>query len=92
MTLQDPNSNRIAQWLNRTLAGVGILDFSYPIIPEAPQGTYVITAVTDKGEEITHNFELKEYGENQFEHQNFSLLCSRKTFDSGFSSNSFTNI
>uniref|UniRef100_A0A8C6NP82 Alpha-2-macroglobulin-like 1 n=1 Tax=Nothobranchius furzeri TaxID=105023 RepID=A0A8C6NP82_NOTFU len=57
----DPNTNRIAQWLNKTIVGVGILDFSFLIIPEAAQGTYTITAVTDKGEEINNNFDIKEY-------------------------------
>ncbi|XP_015807589.3 alpha-2-macroglobulin isoform X2 [Nothobranchius furzeri] len=61
VTLQDPNTNRIAQWLNKTIVGVGILDFSFLIIPEAAQGTYTITAVTDKGEEINNNFDIKEY-------------------------------
>uniref|UniRef100_A0A8C6L946 Alpha-2-macroglobulin-like 1 n=1 Tax=Nothobranchius furzeri TaxID=105023 RepID=A0A8C6L946_NOTFU len=59
--VQDPNTNRIAQWLNKTIVGVGILDFSFLIIPEAAQGTYTITAVTDKGEEINNNFDIKEY-------------------------------
>ncbi|MEQ2203918.1 hypothetical protein XENOCAPTIV_005317, partial [Xenoophorus captivus] len=58
----DPNSNRIAQWLNQTI-GDGILDMSHASIPEAAQGTYTISVVTDKGEEISHNFDIKEYGE-----------------------------
>lgn len=62
--LQDPNSNRIAQWLNKTIDG-GILDFSHPMIPEAVQGTYKITASTDKGEKVSHSFKIKEYGELQ---------------------------
>ncbi|MEQ2187511.1 hypothetical protein GOODEAATRI_005428 [Goodea atripinnis] len=60
--MSDPNSNRIAQWLNQTI-GDGILDLSHPSIPEAAQGTYTISIVTDKGEEISHNFDIKEYGE-----------------------------
>ncbi|XP_010738618.1 alpha-2-macroglobulin isoform X2 [Larimichthys crocea] len=58
--LQDPNSNRIAQWLDKTIVS-GILDLSHPMIPEAPQGSYIITASTDKGERITHSFDIKEY-------------------------------
>nr|XP_020476381.1 alpha-2-macroglobulin-like [Monopterus albus] len=58
--LQDPNSNRIAQWLDKSLAS-GILDLSHPLIPEAPQGRYTITASTDKGEQISHSFDVKEY-------------------------------
>ncbi|XP_034024094.1 alpha-2-macroglobulin isoform X2 [Thalassophryne amazonica] len=58
--LQDPRANRIAQWLDQSVAG-GILDLSHPMNPEAEQGVYVITATTDKGEEISHSFEIKEY-------------------------------
>ncbi|XP_061537054.1 alpha-2-macroglobulin-like protein 1 [Phycodurus eques] len=64
--LQDPNSNRIAQWLDRFVAA-GILDLSHPMIPEAAQGTYVITATTDKGEKISHSFDIKEYVLPKFE-------------------------
>ncbi|XP_077396697.1 alpha-2-macroglobulin-like protein 1 [Festucalex cinctus] len=63
--LQDPNANRIAQWLDKFNSG--ILDLSHPIIPEAAQGTYLITATTDKGEKITHSFEIKEYVLPKFE-------------------------
>ncbi|KAG7222449.1 hypothetical protein INR49_016253 [Caranx melampygus] len=56
--LQDPNSNRIAQWLDKSIDG-GMLDLSHPIIPEAPQGTYQITAVTDQGETIGYSFEYE---------------------------------
>ncbi|XP_039985815.1 alpha-2-macroglobulin-like protein 1 isoform X2 [Xiphias gladius] len=58
--LQDPNSNRIAQWLDKPIDG-GILDLSHPMIPEAVQGNYRITASTDKGEQISHSFDIKEY-------------------------------
>ncbi|XP_075891854.1 alpha-2-macroglobulin-P [Nelusetta ayraudi] len=64
--LEDPNSNRIAQWLNKTIDG-GILDFSHPMIPEAVQGTYKITASTDKGEKVSHSFKIKEYVLPKFE-------------------------
>uniref|UniRef100_A0A3P9KCH7 Alpha-2-macroglobulin-like protein 1 n=1 Tax=Oryzias latipes TaxID=8090 RepID=A0A3P9KCH7_ORYLA len=63
---QDPNSNRIAQWLDKSIDR-GILDLSHPTIPEAAQGIYVITAETDKGETISHNFEIKEYVLPKFE-------------------------
>uniref|UniRef100_A0A665VQF5 Alpha-2-macroglobulin-like 1 n=1 Tax=Echeneis naucrates TaxID=173247 RepID=A0A665VQF5_ECHNA len=39
----------------------GILDLSHPMIPEAAQGTYKISASTNKGEQISHAFEIKEY-------------------------------
>lgn len=60
--MQDPNSNRIAQWLDKSVAG-GILDLSHHMTPEAAQGSYMITATTDKGETISHVFDIKEYGE-----------------------------
>ncbi|KAJ4938601.1 hypothetical protein JOQ06_003214 [Pogonophryne albipinna] len=31
------------------------------MIPEAVQGSYVITATTDQGEQISHSFDIKEY-------------------------------
>ncbi|XP_018548785.1 alpha-2-macroglobulin isoform X1 [Lates calcarifer] len=58
--IQDPNSNRIAQWLDKPIVS-GILDLAYPVIPEAVQGRYTITASTDKGEQISHSFDIKEY-------------------------------
>ncbi|KAJ8280611.1 hypothetical protein GJAV_G00056880 [Gymnothorax javanicus] len=58
--LQDPNSNRIAQWLNKNTTG-GILDLSNPMSPEATQGTYVITAWNEKKNPYSHTFEIKEY-------------------------------
>uniref|UniRef100_H2L543 Alpha-2-macroglobulin-like protein 1 n=1 Tax=Oryzias latipes TaxID=8090 RepID=H2L543_ORYLA len=63
---QDPNSNRIAQWLDKSIDR-GILDLSHPTIAEAAQGIYVISAKTDKGETISHNFEIKEYVLPKFE-------------------------
>ncbi|KAK2847484.1 hypothetical protein Q5P01_010483 [Channa striata] len=58
--LQDPSFNRIAQWLDKS-TGSGILDFSHTMIPEAVQGLYRITATTEKGEQISHSFDIKEY-------------------------------
>ncbi|KAI2656160.1 Alpha-2-macroglobulin-like protein 1 [Labeo rohita] len=58
--LQDPYSNRIGQWLNRTTS-VGILDLSYSMSPEAAQGYYTINAWDDKNQQISHGFEIKEY-------------------------------
>ncbi|KAM4566570.1 alpha-2-macroglobulin-like isoform 2-T2 [Odontesthes bonariensis] len=60
VALQDPNSNRIAQWLDKAIVG-GILDLSHPMIPEAVQGSYMITALTDEGEKMSHSFDIKEY-------------------------------
>ncbi|XP_037124450.1 alpha-2-macroglobulin-like protein 1 isoform X2 [Syngnathus acus] len=64
--LQDPNSNRIAQWLDKFVTA-GILDLSHAMIPEAAEGTYVITATTDKGEKISHSFDIKQYVLPKFE-------------------------
>ncbi|XP_066564885.1 alpha-2-macroglobulin isoform X2 [Amia ocellicauda] len=58
--LQDPSSNRIAQWLNRS-STTGILDFSLPMSPEAIQGSYHISAWNEKNEQMVHLFEIKEY-------------------------------
>ncbi|XP_047450424.1 alpha-2-macroglobulin-like protein 1 isoform X2 [Mugil cephalus] len=60
VAIEDPSSNRIAQWLDKPIER-GILDLSHPTIPEAAQGRYKITALTDKGEEISHSFDIKEY-------------------------------
>uniref|UniRef100_A0A8C7UEI2 Alpha-2-macroglobulin-like protein 1 n=1 Tax=Oncorhynchus mykiss TaxID=8022 RepID=A0A8C7UEI2_ONCMY len=56
----DPNSNRIAQWLNQSTVS-GILDLSHPMSAEATQGSYIITAWNEKGEQTSQNFDIKEY-------------------------------
>ncbi|XP_052418460.1 alpha-2-macroglobulin-like protein 1 [Carassius gibelio] len=58
--LQDPNSNRIGQWLNQTTR-TGILDLSHSMSPEAAQGFYTIAAWDDRNQQISHTFEIKEY-------------------------------
>ncbi|KAM3615928.1 uncharacterized protein V6R79_009822 [Siganus canaliculatus] len=58
--LLDPKSDRIAQWLDKE-NNDSILDLSYSMIPEAAQGIYRIIGHTDKGERISHSFEIKEY-------------------------------
>ncbi|XP_039526840.1 alpha-2-macroglobulin-like protein 1 isoform X1 [Pimephales promelas] len=58
--LQDPNSNRIGQWLNQSTR-IGILDLFHSISPEATQGYYTISAWDDKNRQTSHNFEIKEY-------------------------------
>ncbi|KAM6959235.1 alpha-2-macroglobulin [Aplochiton taeniatus] len=64
--LQDPNSNRIAQWLDRTPVS-GILDLSLPMSPEAAQGSYIIRAWKEDGRQISHTFDIKEYVLPKFE-------------------------
>uniref|UniRef100_A0A8C2WD89 Alpha-2-macroglobulin-like protein 1 n=1 Tax=Cyclopterus lumpus TaxID=8103 RepID=A0A8C2WD89_CYCLU len=63
---RDPDSNRIAQWSDKSVAG-GILDLSHPVIPEAAQGSYTITATTDQGEQAARSFDIKEYVLPKFE-------------------------
>ncbi|XP_058865670.1 alpha-2-macroglobulin-like protein 1 [Acipenser ruthenus] len=58
--LQDPATNRIAQWLDRTSVS-GILDLSQPLSSEAPQGTYTLHAETESGNHIRQFFNIKEY-------------------------------
>ncbi|XP_067221217.1 alpha-2-macroglobulin-like protein 1 [Chanodichthys erythropterus] len=58
--LQDPNSNRIGQWLNQSTRS-GILDLFHSISPEATQGYYTITAWDEKDQQTSHSFEIKEY-------------------------------
>uniref|UniRef100_A0A4W5PHS5 Alpha-2-macroglobulin domain-containing protein n=1 Tax=Hucho hucho TaxID=62062 RepID=A0A4W5PHS5_9TELE len=59
-SFNDPNSNRIAQWLNQSTVS-GILDLSHPMSAEATQGSYIITAWNEKGEQTSQNFDIKEY-------------------------------
>ncbi|XP_046879888.1 alpha-2-macroglobulin-like protein 1 isoform X2 [Hypomesus transpacificus] len=58
--IQDPNSNRIAQWLNQPTVNA-ILDLSHPTTPEAAQGRYIITVWNENDEQTSTGFDLKEY-------------------------------
>ncbi|XP_023648198.2 alpha-2-macroglobulin isoform X2 [Paramormyrops kingsleyae] len=58
--LKDPNHNRIAQWLNQSAAS-GILDFSYRLSAESPQGSYVFTVWDEAGRQASQSFEVQEY-------------------------------
>ncbi|XP_061104106.1 alpha-2-macroglobulin-like isoform X1 [Conger conger] len=64
--LQDPGSNRIAQWLNQSIT-TGILDLSHPTTPEAKQGNYTISARTKRDAVTTQTFEIIEYVLPKFE-------------------------
>ncbi|XP_076859341.1 alpha-2-macroglobulin-like protein 1 isoform X2 [Brachyhypopomus gauderio] len=66
IAVQDPNSNRIGQWLNMSTFN-GFLDLSYPINPEAAEGSYAITAWNEWNEPITRDFEIKDYVLPKFE-------------------------
>ncbi|XP_053092313.1 alpha-2-macroglobulin-like protein 1 [Pangasianodon hypophthalmus] len=58
--VQDPNSNRIGQWLKVTTYS-GLVDLSYPINSEATKGFYVITVWDEKNKKFTQTFEVKDY-------------------------------
>ncbi|XP_078507539.1 alpha-2-macroglobulin-like protein 1 isoform X2 [Lissotriton helveticus] len=60
--IQDPNSNRISQWLE-VVPKHGIVDLSIPLSSEPPQGTYVISV----GDAATHRFQVEEYVLPRFE-------------------------
>ncbi|XP_061104061.1 alpha-2-macroglobulin-like [Conger conger] len=64
--LQDPKSNRIAQWLNQSIT-TGILDLSHPTTPEAKHGNYTISARTKRDAVTTQTFEILEYVLPKFE-------------------------
>ncbi|XP_053479919.1 alpha-2-macroglobulin-like [Ictalurus furcatus] len=63
--VQDPNSNRIGQWLNVATQS-GLVDLSYPLNSEATKGFYIITVRSLKKEVITQSFEVMDYGQTQF--------------------------
>uniref|UniRef100_A0A096LYA9 Alpha-2-macroglobulin bait region domain-containing protein n=1 Tax=Poecilia formosa TaxID=48698 RepID=A0A096LYA9_POEFO len=57
--LEDPNNNRIGQWLNET-SNSKILQLSYPLNSEAQEGSYKI--IVSAGEnKIQHNFKVEKY-------------------------------
>ncbi|KAL4009413.1 hypothetical protein ACER0C_003265 [Sarotherodon galilaeus] len=57
--LQDPQSNRIGQWLNET-SNSRILQLSYSLDTEAREGPYQI--IVSMGEtKISHNFKVEKY-------------------------------
>ncbi|XP_069057673.1 alpha-2-macroglobulin-like protein 1 [Pleurodeles waltl] len=62
--IQDPNSNRIGQWLE-VVPKQGIVDLSFPLSSEPPQGTYVIKV----GNDFQHTFTVEEYVLPKFEVQ-----------------------
>ncbi|XP_065326171.1 murinoglobulin-1-like [Pelmatolapia mariae] len=57
--LQDPNRNRIGQWLNET-SNSRILQLSYSLDTEAREGPYqIIVSVGERN--ISHNFKVEKY-------------------------------
>ena len=55
---QDPNNNRIAQWLN-VVPKQGIVDLSVQLAPEATLGTYSVAVADGK---TFGTFSVEEYG------------------------------
>ncbi|XP_067087782.1 alpha-2-macroglobulin-like protein 1 [Osmerus mordax] len=64
--IQDPNSNRIAQWLDLSTVS-GMLDLSHATTAEAPLGRYIITVWNEGGKQTSTGFNLKEYVLPKFE-------------------------
>ncbi|XP_073719633.1 alpha-2-macroglobulin-like protein 1 [Misgurnus anguillicaudatus] len=64
--LQDPNFNRINQWLNQTTKS-GILDLFHSTSANAMRGSYTINAWDEKNQQTTQSFELDEYVLPKFE-------------------------
>ncbi|NXY18289.1 OVOS protein, partial [Atrichornis clamosus] len=65
-TLQDPEQNKIFQWLEVT-SKHGIVQLSFPLIPEPILGSYHITVETKSGEKKYHYFRVEEYVLPKFE-------------------------
>ncbi|NXM61047.1 A2ML1 protein, partial [Illadopsis cleaveri] len=61
--LQDPEYNRIAEWLN-VKSNHGIVDLSFPLASEASLGTYTISVQQDMAQKT---FDVEEYVLKKFE-------------------------
>ncbi|XP_035289611.1 alpha-2-macroglobulin-like [Anguilla anguilla] len=66
VALMDPESNRIAQWLNQSTNNE-ILDLSFPTTLEATLGVYKITTWNQRSQESFQTFEIREYVLPKFE-------------------------
>ncbi|NWX48160.1 OVOS protein, partial [Steatornis caripensis] len=65
-TLQDPEENKIFQWLE-VASKHGIVQLSFPLIPEPILGSYYITVEKKSGEKEYQLFAVKEYVLPKFE-------------------------
>ncbi|NWW16489.1 OVOS protein, partial [Falcunculus frontatus] len=65
-TLQDPEQNKIFQWLEVT-SKHGIAQLSFPLIPEPILGSYQITVEKKSGEKEYQSFRVEEYVLPKFE-------------------------
>uniref|UniRef100_A0A8C5TCX2 Ovostatin n=1 Tax=Malurus cyaneus samueli TaxID=2593467 RepID=A0A8C5TCX2_9PASS len=63
---QDPEQNKIFQWLEVT-SKHGIVQLSFPLIPEPILGSYHITVETKSGEKEYQSFRVEEYVLPKFE-------------------------
>ncbi|CAJ1066024.1 alpha-2-macroglobulin-like [Xyrichtys novacula] len=64
-TEQDPNHNKIEQWLNQTSNGK-ILQLSYSLHSEASEGTYHVTLQIGQ-DKLRHSFKVEKYVLPKFE-------------------------
>ncbi|XP_005038340.1 PREDICTED: ovostatin-like [Ficedula albicollis] len=64
--IQDPEENKIFQWLEVT-SKHGIVQLSFPLIPEPILGSYQITVETKSGEKEYQFFRVEEYVLPKFE-------------------------
>ncbi|KFQ45627.1 Ovostatin, partial [Nestor notabilis] len=65
-TLQDPERNKIFQWLE-VASKHGIVQLSFQLIPEPILGSYCITVEKKSGEKEDHFFKVEEYVLPKFE-------------------------
>ncbi|KAM6321270.1 alpha-2-macroglobulin-like protein 1 [Aegotheles albertisi] len=85
--LQDPQHNRIAEWLN-VKPRHGIVDLSFPLASEAPLGDYTISVQQDMAQKsfsvdeyVLQNFELKIEGPQFTADEEFQLkVCGKYTY------------
>ncbi|NXM21006.1 OVOS protein, partial [Ploceus nigricollis] len=64
--IEDPEQNKIFQWLEVT-SKHGIVQLSFPLIPEPILGSYQITVETKSGEKEYQSFRVEEYVLPKFE-------------------------
>uniref|UniRef100_A0A8C4V0F8 Uncharacterized protein n=1 Tax=Falco tinnunculus TaxID=100819 RepID=A0A8C4V0F8_FALTI len=64
-TLQDPEKNKIFQWLEVT-SKHGIVQLSFPLIPEPILGSYYIIVERSSGEKEYQFFTVEEYGKQRY--------------------------
>ncbi|XP_032603201.3 ovostatin [Taeniopygia guttata] len=64
--IEDPEQNKIFQWLEVT-SKHGIVQLSFPLIPEPILGSYKITVETKSGEKEYQSFRVEEYVLPKFE-------------------------